>query len=206
ARLPVAVVHLQFYRDDVSPVFQRGDADAEPFALQPCRAHKERVPGDDAPRHAHRLQPPALHRPPVRQRLAALHTGGDGVRPRRFLRTDGGVEAVVAFPRIVRDERRVCHGLRQGGHHRPPYIAYGFCLHALFACTHRTSRFIGLCGLSGIVVILVLRRQLIGLFQQGDLFLHRGRLAILPPAWLPVRRCAPGVPPFPCPPSAARRT
>src|SRR5699024_4632050 len=63
--------------------------------------------------------------------------------------------------------------------HRPPYIAYGFCLHALFACTHRTSRFIGLCGLSGIVVILVLRRQLIGLFQQGDLFLHRGRLAIL---------------------------
>ena len=31
ARLPVAVVHLQFYRDDASPVFQRGDADAEPF-------------------------------------------------------------------------------------------------------------------------------------------------------------------------------
>ena len=79
ARLPVAVVHLQFHRDDASPVFQRGDADAEPFALQPCRAHKERVPGNDAPRHAHRIQQPELHRLPVREGLVALHAGGDGM-------------------------------------------------------------------------------------------------------------------------------
>ena len=58
ARLPVAVVHLQFHRDDAPIVFQRGDADAEPFALQPCRAHEGRVPWDNPARHAHRLQQP----------------------------------------------------------------------------------------------------------------------------------------------------
>ena len=65
-RLPVAVVHLQFYRDDASPVFQRGDADAEPFALQPCREPTRGVfRGMTRPRHAHRLQQPELHRLPV---------------------------------------------------------------------------------------------------------------------------------------------
>ena len=97
SRLSVAVVHLQFHRDDVPLMFQRGDADFQTLALQACRPHKGGVPWDTPARHPHRLQQPELYCLPVCDGLVTLHAGGDGVLSRRFHRADGGMKAVVPF-------------------------------------------------------------------------------------------------------------